>query len=158
MRSSASDGDYRRRSAASPWWLLAAVSSACGVSLPSEVADYATRCAKLNMTEIPPHESDAHPGFKNVFACELDAAVVSADVRPFPEGALIVKESTRQGETAPWLVATARKQGGTWHWDEYTRSTTSEPLIHTLAADSVCTGCHRQALAVDWIFTRYTPR
>ena len=135
--------------------ILTLVAAGCEASLPEDVEGYATRCVKMNATPLPPYDGDPHRGFKNVYACNVDRAAVAANSRPFPEGALIVKESTLPGESAPWLVATARKQSGTWQWDEYTRNFSDEDFRHNLAAQSVCTGCHQTARGVDWIFTSY---
>ena len=134
---------------------LLLATGACEATLPDDVEGYATRCVRMNATEIPPYDGDPHRGFKNVYACNVERAAVEANTRPFPEGALIVKESTRPGESAAWLVATARKQNGNWQWDEYTRNFSDESLRHNLAASSVCTGCHQEARGVDWIFTSY---
>jgi hypothetical protein len=54
------------------------------------------------------------------------------------------------------LIAIARKQGGVWQWDEYTRNFADEDFRHILAGQSVCTGCHVKAQAADWIFTTYS--
>jgi cytochrome P460 len=132
-----------------------ALTAGCEASLPEDVEDYAARCLKMNPTEIPPYDGDPHRGFKNVYACNVDRALVQANTRPFPDGTIIVKESTRPGESAVWLVATARKQGGGWHWDEYTRNFADESLRRNLAGQSICTGCHQHAQAADWIFTQW---
>lgn len=135
--------------------LVVLTSAGCGSSPPDDVAGYASRCVRLNASAIPPYPGDPHAGMKNVYACEVDEALARANTRPFPDGTLIVKESTRPGESFVWLLATARKQGGAWRWDEYTRNFGDEELRHGLAGESVCTSCHVQAQAIDWIFTRY---
>ena len=86
----------------------------------------------------------------------MDEAIVEANVRPFPDGTLIVKDAVRDGESFPWLVAIARKQAGAWRWDEYTRNFEDEELRHGLAGQSICTGCHVKAAALDMIFNRYS--
>ena len=83
--------------------------SACGDTLPDDVEGYETRCLRINASPLPPYPGDPHRGTKNVFACDVDPAIVRANTRPFPPGTLIVKESTREGEQFPWLVATARR-------------------------------------------------
>ena len=139
-----------------PYWLVSIDGRwAIGTPLPSDVESYATRCLKLNPTPIPPYEGDPHRGWKNVFACDVDRAIVEANQRPFPDGTLIVKESTRPGESAVWLVATARKQHGSWQWDEYTRNFADEDFDRSLAGQGLCRGCHQEARAADWIFTRF---
>lgn len=140
-------------------WLLGSVlallATACGSTLPEDIPGYADRCVRMNAVPIPRYDSDPHKGTKNVYGCGISQALLETNNRPFPEGTLIVKESTREGESFPWLIATARKQGGAWHWDEYTRNFADEDFRHGLAGESICTGCHVRAQAADWIFTRY---
>ena len=129
----------------------------CGAGLPEDVAGYDRRCVQMNATPIPPTADDPHRGHKNVFACHVPLPALSANLRPFPPGTIIVKESRAAGESAPWLVAVARKQAdGTWQWDEYTRNFDDEELRHNLAGESICTGCHQRARPIDWIFTGYS--
>lgn len=137
--------------------LVAAVAGACGSPLPGDVPGYETRCVRLNPEPIPRYPADPHKGVKNVYACNVDLPLLQANTRPFPDGALIVKESRHETEPFAWLIATARKQGGSWRWDEYTRNFADEEFRHILAGESVCTDCHVQARAADWIFTRYVP-
>jgi hypothetical protein len=137
--------------------LLIGLAAGCEAELPADVEGYAERCVKMNPAPIAPYEGDPHRGMKNVYACNVDPALLRANQRPFPEGTLIVKDSTRPPESAPWLVATARKRDGGWQWDEYTRNFPDESLRRILAGQSVCTGCHQQARALDWIFTAYSP-
>ncbi len=135
----------------------AATLVACGDTLPADVEDYQSRCVQLNVDPIPPYEGDPHAGFKNVYACDVDEAQLLAGTRPFPEGTLIVKESTKEGQEAPWLVATARKGAGqgvdSWQWDEYTRNFPDEEFRRILAKQSTCTDCHKRVQDADYIFT-----
>ena len=135
---------------------LGALSSGCGAPLPDDVVGYQSRCVLMNGRPIPPYERDPHRGMKNVYACNVTPEQVAANQRPFPEGALIVKESTRVGQDFVWLVALARKQAGAWQWNEYTRNFADEELRHGLASRAVCTDCHGIVEDQDWIFTRYT--
>jgi hypothetical protein len=137
--------------------IAALLALACGAELPSDVADYASRegCVRLNAELIPIYDGDPHKGQKNVYACDVPPATVMANTRPFPDGTLIVKESTRAGESFPWLIATARKQAGRWQWDEYTRNFADEPFRRILVGQSVCTDCHSRAKGADWIFTTF---
>jgi hypothetical protein len=136
--------------------LVAAFGAGCGSTLPDDVPGYESRCVRMNREPIARYDGDPHKGLKNVFACNVAEAQLRANTRPFADGALIVKESTREGELFPWLIATARKQGASWRWDEYTRNFADEEFRHILAGESICTGCHAKAEAADWIFTTYT--
>jgi hypothetical protein len=131
------------------------LAGACGSTLPEDVVGYETRCTRLNAQPIPRYDGDPHAGTKNVYACGVSLEDLRAHRRPFPDGTLIVKDSTREGQAFSWLVATARKQGGAWRWDEYTRNFGDEDFRHILAGQSVCTSCHVKAQAADWIFSAY---
>jgi len=135
--------------------LVALAAIGCGSPLPDEIDGYASRCVRMNAAPIPPYDGDPHRGLKNVYACGVDTSFIEANTRPFPDGAMIIKESRRQGESFVWLIAIARKQAGAWRWDEYTRNFEDEELRHGIAGLSTCTGCHQQARSADWIFTRY---
>jgi hypothetical protein len=135
---------------------LLATTAGCGSPLPDDLPAYESECVRMNGTPIPRYDGDPHPGIKNVYACNVDAAVLQTNSRPFPEGTLIVKDATRESESFPWLIAIARKRDGAWRWDEYTRNFADEGFRHGLAGESVCTGCHVRASTVDWIFTPYT--
>jgi hypothetical protein len=105
------------RYAALGLWFLALVG--CGAeALPSDVVDYQTRCQRMNARPIPRYDGDPHTGTKNVYACNVDDAFLRANTRPFPDGTVIVKNSTKENASYSWLVATARKQGGACRWDE----------------------------------------
>lgn len=135
---------------------LAVAAGGCGEQIPADLDGYAARCVRLNADLLPQRPSDPHAGRKNVYACNVDPAALMANTRPFPAGAVIVKESTRDGEASPWLVATARKQAdGSWRWDEYTRNFEGEPPRRIPVPQSKCTGCHKGAQGVDYIFTFY---
>jgi hypothetical protein len=136
--------------------LVVALAAGCGSSLPDDVPGYESRCVRMNREPIARYDGDPHQGTKNVYACNMEQPRLQANIRPFAEGALIVKESTRAGDSFPWLIAIARKQGGVWQWDEYTRNFADEDFRHILAGQSVCTGCHVKAQAADWIFTTYS--
>lgn len=136
--------------------ILATLSvSACGASVPDDLKDYEQRCIRLNQAPIPKYPGDPHAGMKNVYVCNLSADEVAKDVRPFPDGAMVVKDSQREGEDFKWLIATARKQNGRWSWDEYTRNFSNEEMLGLLTSDSKCLSCHKRAVKDDYIFTRY---
>jgi len=132
------------------------VLGSCGAGLPDDLDGYESRCARMNASPIPTYPGDPHAGTKNVYACNVDPIALRANSRPFADGTLIVKESVRQGEAFVWLVATARKQGGAWRWDEYTRNFSDEGFRRILAGQSVCTGCHVKAQSADWIYTAFS--
>ena len=138
--------------------LLLLSMGACGQSLPEDITDYRSRCVQMNAAAIPPYDGDPHRGTKDVFACNVEEAALRANQRPFADGTIIVKESTRVGEDFPWLVAVARKNGGEWTWAEYTRNFENEDLSKLLVPQSTCTDCHKAVAAADWIYTAYTPR
>jgi hypothetical protein len=129
--------------------------AACSAALPADVPGYESRCDRMNTEPIPRTNADPHNGTKNVYACNVAPAALEANQRPFADGTVIVKESRREGEDLVWLIATARKQGGAWQWDEYTRNFADEEFRHVLAGESVCTDCHVRVRGADWIFTTY---
>lgn len=129
---------------------------ACASELPDDLANYRTECVLMNGVPIPEAGSDdPHQGEKNVYACNLPVEIVSQNVRPFADGVVIVKESTRKDSDFAWLVATARKADGRWRWNEYSRNFSNEPFLHILAGEQVCIDCHQRVEAADWIYTQY---
>jgi hypothetical protein len=127
-------------------------------SLPPELQPETVQknCVQMNSKPLGPYGGDPHKGFKYVFACNVDRAIVQANTRPFPEGTRLVKQSTREGQSFVWLVATTIKQGGVWHWEEYTRNFADEDFQKLPLSQSVCTDCHTMAKSEDWIYTQYT--
>ncbi|HIA02393.1 MAG TPA: hypothetical protein EYN66_10855 [Myxococcales bacterium] len=134
----------------------------CGEPLPADVEDYANseNCFQMNAELIAPTEDDPHEGFKNVYACNITPEDLisesGAPIFPYPPNTLIVKESRKETQDYVWLIATAKKTGGTWEWAEYTRNFANEEFIKIPAPASVCTDCHKKAKAADYIFTVYT--
>lgn len=112
----------------------------------------------MNVALLPERADDPHEGEKNVFACGVSFDRLVDNVRPFPDGAVVIKESIRKDSDFPWLVATTRKSAGRWHWEEYSRNFEDEDFVAILPSESVCIDCHRAAEAVDWIYTFYSPR
>jgi hypothetical protein len=139
------------------WLGLGAMLAGCASMPPDDLLGYQAACIQMNVEPILAYDGDPHRGTKNVFACDVPLVELAANIRPFPEGALIVKEARRDGDDFVWLLAAARKQGGAWRWDEYTRNFADEEFRHILSGEGVCTGCHQAARASDWIFTRYEP-
>lgn len=107
----------------------------------------------LIAADIPKTKDDPHQGVKNVYACGVPMENVRS-LEPFPEGTIIVKESTRSDSDYSWLVATARKSSGRWSWNEYSRNFSDEPFLSILPGEQVCVDCHKKAAALDWIYTR----
>lgn len=112
--------------------------------LPAYTDGYA-RWEKLNRRPLT--APGAHDGMKNVYASRR-----RGPRGRFPEGTVIVKSIVQPGRTGPpGQVAVMRKVRGTWRWVEYTRS---NGRYEVLARGGVCTSCHMQARAADWVFTR----
>ena len=138
--------------------LVLALAACSGETLPDDVVGYKS-CLKLNAEELPQKDDDPHVGVKNVYACNVtEADLVTADgepIVPYREGTLIVKEATRksEGQDYPWLVATARKEGGAWTWKEYTRNFPGEDFVRIPVAEAVCVDCHAKVKGVDYIYT-----
>jgi hypothetical protein len=133
--------------------------TACAEPLPGDIENYREECLKMNCEPIAVSNDDPHEGLKDVFACNVseEALLETLDGAPYPDGTIIVKESTRSDSDYPWLVATARKRGDAWKWDEYTRNFENEEFLRIVSGESVCTDCHDRAINRDWIFTVYRP-
>ena len=130
----------------------------CAETLPSDVANYREdeNCTRINRAPLPRRADDPHEGEKNVYACNVPLDALKANERPFPEGAIIIKESIREDSGYPWLVATARKKAGAWKWDEYSRNFEDEDFVHILPGEQVCIDCHAKVKGGDWIYTLYS--
>lgn len=89
----------------------------------------------------------AHTGVKNVYASRPRGAG-----KRFPNGTVIVKSIAQPGAKGlPAQVAVMRKVAGKWRWVEYQLS---GPSYGVLAQGSLCSSCHMQAKANDWVFTK----
>ena len=128
--------------------------------LPGLVAEY-PGWLRLNRQPIGPRPGgDAHSGTKNVFVNQARTALAPDGTPrfPYPDGTIVVKESTRPGTDFVWLVAVMRKRAGSdprhgdWTFTEYTRDGASERFALS-ARDGVCFGCHAVAIATDWVYT-----
>jgi hypothetical protein len=123
---------------------VAVATTTAGDGLPAYTDGY-SRWTKLNKKPIT--APGAHTGRKNVYASKPRAANGK-----FPNGTVIVKSIVTPGEAGPpGEVAVMRKVAGRWRWVEYTRSGASYTV---LAQGQLCTACHMQAKARDWVFTR----
>lgn len=130
---------------------LFALSAGCGEALPEDIEGYRERCIRLNEQPIAVTNDDPHEGVKNVYACDIDCSAINQ--RPLPDGTLIVKESQRADSDFVWLIATARKTGSDWQWDEYTRNFSNESFLSVAVSEEVCVDCHKKWKADDWIST-----
>ena len=145
------------------WATLALASALLGAcadeALPTAFSDYAERCIKMNQNPISPTPDDPHEGWKNVYACDVEVSDLITDVGapnvPYPDGTVIVKESTKEEQGFVWLVALATKDGDEWRWEEFTRNFEDEALLKIPAPEAACQGCHEDAKEIDYIFTIY---
>jgi hypothetical protein len=152
--------DERRKPASPPPWLgrllvCGVLMTGCADALPDDLKDYRDRCVLMNPSPLPERDDDPHRGTKDVYACDVSLTDLRDGVRPFPDGTVIVKESTRTDADYPWLVATAEKIDGSWTWAEYSRNFANEEFLHILATEDVCIDCHKKVESVDWIYTFY---
>lgn len=132
--------------------------------LPRDVNGF-QRWLRLNARPIPPRRSDAHIGMKNVYVNRTRRQIAPRERQrfPYPYGSIVVKASTRPGQRFIWLVAIMRKIRGAdpahndWRFVEYTRQS-ARGSFSEVASGAVCYGCHVQAKARDYVFTRLTSR
>jgi Cytochrome P460 len=123
---------------------VAALAGPTANGLPTYTDGYA-RWTKLNRRPVT--TPGAHNGVKNVYASRKRLAGAK-----FPNGTVIVKSISRPGAAGPPAqVAVMRKVAGRWRWVEYERSGSRYAAF---ASGQICTGCHVQARANDWVFTR----
>ena len=123
---------------------VAATATTTKNGLPAFTDGY-TGWRKLNRRPLT--APGAHNGIKNVYASRPRAAN-----RRFPNGTVIVKSIADPGAKGlAAQVAVMRKVQGRWQWVEYTRG---GGRYDVLARGSLCTQCHMQARANDWVFTK----
>ena len=121
--------------------VAAARSSSNG--LPAYTNGYA-KWPKIN--KKPFSTPGAHSGVKNVYRSKSKVG------KSHPDGTVIVKSIAGPGAKGlPGQVAVMRKVNGKWQWVEYTRSGATYGV---LAKGGLCTSCHMQAKANDWVFTK----
>jgi Cytochrome P460 len=145
--------DDRMRVAVSVLAAVVAVASAVSIAalaaptrngLPAYTDGYA-RWTKLNRRPIT--TPGAHNGVKNVYASRP-----RGKNRLFPNGTVIVKSIAEPGAKGlARQVAVMRKARGRWQWVEYDLR---GGRYGVLAKGSLCTSCHMQARANDWVFTK----
>ena len=111
--------------------------------LPAYTDGYAS-WTKLNRKPVT--KPGAHNGIKNVYASRARAAN-----KRFPNGTVIVKSIAEPGAKGlAQQVAVMRKVRGTWQWVEYELT---GGRYGVLARGALCSSCHMQARANDWVFT-----
>jgi hypothetical protein len=112
--------------------------------LPSYTDGYRS-WTKLNRKPVT--KPGAHNGVKNVYASRPRGTN-----RLFPNGTVIVKSIVEPGATGlAKQVAVMRKARGRWQWVEYELEGGRYGI---LAQGALCSGCHMQARANDWVFTK----
>ncbi len=129
--------------------------------LPPDVTGYES-WLRMNAAPIPVHPvGDAHFGTKNVYVNQDRDTLAPGGVQqfPFPDGTIIVKESTRPDRDFIGLVSIMRKRAGSdpehgdWQWVEYGRSSADGAFVE-VGDDAICWTCHRLREPWDWVFTR----
>jgi len=129
--------------------------------LPGDVAGY-EKWLKLNAQLIPPSGGgDPHNGTKNVYANQARATIAPNGQQkfPYPDGCIIVKESTRPGANFIGLIAIMRKAKGSdpahndWTFVEYTRGG-ADDAFREVAKGAACWDCHSGAANTDYVYTR----
>jgi Cytochrome P460 len=120
--------------------------------LPAYTAGF-ERWLKLNRRPIPPRQSDAHRGTKNVYVSRRQVR------NRYPYGTVVVKAIKRPGQSFVSVVAVMRKVRGAnrrhndWVMVEYGRSG-SRGRFAAFASGAICTTCHMQVRGRDYVFTR----
>jgi hypothetical protein len=111
--------------------------------LPAYTDGYAS-WTKLNRKPVT--KPGAHNGIKNVYASRERAAN-----KRYPNGTVIVKSIAEPGaKGVAQQVAVMRKVRGIWQWVEYELT---GGRYGVLARGALCSSCHMQARANDWVFT-----
>ena len=127
-----------------PGLTVAATATTAKNGLPAYTDGYAT-WRKLNKRPIT--APGAHNGIKNVYASKRRATN-----RRFPNGTVIVKSIAEPGAKGlAAQVAVMRKLQGRWQWIEYDLA---GGRYEVLARGSLCSACHMQVRASDWVFTK----
>jgi len=127
--------------------VVVAVASTSAAGLPSYTNGY-QKWPKLNkkpFTSTGPLSS-AHRGVKNVYASKGKVG------SKYPNGTVIVKSIQPAGRKGiPAQVAVMRKVRERWRFVEYQLSGARYTV---LAQGQLCTSCHMQAKANDYVFTK----
>jgi hypothetical protein len=132
--------------------------------LPPDVTGYRS-WLRLNAALIPVHPGgDAHFGTKNVYANQARETLAPSGVQllPYPDGTILVKESTRPSRDFIGLVSIMRKRSGSdplhgdWEFIEYGRSNGGDPFT-VVGQDVICWSCHAFVASRDWVYTLLDP-
>ena len=91
--------------------------------------------------------SSAHSGVKNVYASKRKRG------KAYPNGTVIVKTIVKPGTKFVGQFAVMRKVKGRWQYVEWERSSPTA-RYGLLAQGALCQGCHMQARANDYVFTK----
>jgi hypothetical protein len=91
--------------------------------------------------------SSAHTGVKNVYASRKKSR------GKYPNGTVIVKTIVKPGTRFVGQFAVMRKVQGRWRYVEYERSS-AKARYTVLAQGQLCSSCHAQARANDYVFTK----
>jgi hypothetical protein len=91
--------------------------------------------------------SRAHTGVKNVYASKRKVR------GKYPNGTVIVKTIVKPGTRFVGQFAVMRKVKGRWQFVEYERSA-PRARYTVLARGQLCSSCHVQARANDYVFTK----
>jgi hypothetical protein len=91
--------------------------------------------------------SSAHTGVKNVYASKRKVR------GKYPNGTVVVKTIVKPGTRFVGQFAVMRKVKGRWRYIEYERSS-ARARYTLLAQGELCSSCHAQARASDYVFTK----
>jgi hypothetical protein len=91
--------------------------------------------------------SAVHTGVKNVYASKRKVGP------KYPNGTVIVKTIVRPGTRYVGQFAVMRKLDARWRFIEFERSSAGARYT-LLAQGQLCTSCHMQARANDYVFTK----
>jgi Cytochrome P460 len=123
---------------------VAATATTTKNGLPAYTDGYA-KWRKLN--KRPVTTPGAHNGIKNVYASRP-----RGKNKKFPNGTVIVKSIAEPGAKGlAKQVAVMRKVQGRWQWVEWELD---GGRYGVLARGALCSSCHMQARANDWVFTK----
>ena len=132
----------------------------CSPPIPENIGDYVDDCILMTPEPHAPTKDDPHAGFKDVYACGISLEELTAltnEGTPWPDGSMVLKESTKAHQGHPWLIATATKQSGEWGWAEYTRNFATEEFAQIPVGEDTCIDCHQKVESTDFIYTRFIP-